>query len=159
MSLIDRLPTRRPRPVRKHRADDRIAALEAQHAADVERLQLKLGWANDLIRTQAVQIGDAEIRNDWTAACQAQAAELVVKLQADVDDLTAERDQLAEELAALRLRFAPQLAAEANTARITVPPMIRDTSAVEDQATGPIDVRTLWDAHGIRPVTDPGRIH
>jgi hypothetical protein len=137
-------PTRQP----KHRASD-----------EVERLRLKLGWANDLIRTQAVQIGDAEIRNDWTSACQAQAEELVVKLQADVDDLTAERDQLAEELAALRLRFAPQLAAEANATRITVPPMIRDTSALEDQATGPIDVRPLWDALGIRPVTDPGRIH
>ncbi|MFI1928295.1 hypothetical protein [Streptomyces sp. NPDC020377] len=127
--------------------------------AEVDRLRLRLGWANDLIRTQQVQIDDAEKRNDWAAACQAEAEELVVKLQADVDDLTAERDGLAEENAALKRRFAAQLAADANATRITVPPMVRDTSALEDQATGPIDVTTLWDVLGIQPVTDPGRIH
>jgi hypothetical protein len=37
--------------------------------------------------------------------------------------------------------------------------MVRDISAIEDQATGPIDVKTLWEALGVRPVTDPGRIH
>jgi hypothetical protein len=127
--------------------------------AEVDRLRLRLGWANDLIRTQQVQIDDAEKRADWAAACQAEAEELVVKLQADVDDLTAERDQFAEENAALKHRFAAHLAADANATRITVPPAIRDTSALEDQATGPIDVRTLWDALGVQPVTDPGRIH
>ncbi|WP_309049037.1 hypothetical protein [Streptomyces sp.] len=30
---------------------------------------------------------------------------------------------------------------------VTAPPMHRDTTAVEDQATAPIDVRPLWDAH------------
>lgn len=37
-------------------------------------------------------------------------------------------------------------------------------SAIEDQATGPIDVRALWEARDagllgpLRPVTDPGHI-
>lgn len=144
MSLIDRIPTRRPRPARKHRATD-----------EVERLRLKLTWADSLIKTQRVQLADAEALRAWTASQQTKAEELVVKLQADVDDLTAERDGLAEELAALRRRFAPQIAAEANANRITVPPMVRDTSAIEDQATGPIPVLTLHQAPFA--TTDPGR--
>lgn len=148
MTLTDLLPARRPRPQRKHRAVD-----------EVERLKLKLQWANSLIKTQCVQLDDAEAVRAWTAAQLAEAEEIAVKQQADIDDLTAERDSLAEELAALKARFGPQLAAEANATAITVPPMIRDTSAIEDQATGPINVLALWDAHGIKAVTDPGRIH
>jgi hypothetical protein len=152
VSLADlipvRLPARKPRPQAKHRAAD-----------EVERLRMKLQWAHSLIRTQQVRIDDAEIRNDWTAAQQIAAEELVVQQQAAIDDLTAERDGLLEEVAALKRRFAAQLAADANATRITVPPMIRDTSALEDQATGPIDVRPLWAALGVQAVTDPGRIH
>ncbi len=70
-----------------------------------------------------------------------------------VDDLTAERDGLYEEVVALRIRLAPYEAAEANEQAVTVPPMVRDTSATEDQATTPIDVRPVWDALGIGPVT------
>jgi hypothetical protein len=70
----------------------------------------------------------------------------VVQQQADIDDLTAERDHWRDDALALRARFGAQLAAEANANRIDVPPMIRDTSAIEDQATGPIDVRPLWAA-------------
>jgi chromosome segregation ATPase len=157
VSLIDRLPTRRPRPVRKHRADDRIADLQAQHAAEMERLQLKLGWANSLIRTQQVQIDDAEIKRDWIASRQAEAEELVVKLQADVVDLTAERDRLAEDLAALRNRFGAQLAAEANANRVDVPPMRRIGT---DQDTKSVDVTSLWAAAdaGLLPGCGPGRL-
>lgn len=148
MSLIDRLPTRRPRPQAKHRAVD-----------EVERLKLKLQWANALIRTQCVQLDDAEAVRAWTATQQATAEELVVKLQADVDDLTAERDGLLGEVAALKARFAPELAADANATAITVPCGYRDTSAIEDQATGPINVQALWtarDAGLLGPVLDPG---
>lgn len=96
-----------------------------------------------------------------TAAQQAEAELVVVQQQADIDDLTAERDALAEEVAALKRRFGPQLAAEANAARIDVPPMIRDTDDPADQATAPIDVRPLWEALGGRylgPVLDPGHV-
>ncbi|MDQ0809910.1 hypothetical protein QFZ63_001624 [Streptomyces sp. B3I7] len=77
---------------------------------------------------------------------QAEAEMVVVCQQADLDDLTAERDALAEELAALKAKFAKELAAEANANAITVPLMVRDTSSPEDQATGPIDVRPLQEA-------------
>jgi len=76
---------------------------------------------------------------------------------ATVDDLKLERDELRDQLAALRVKFGPQLAAEANAAAVTVPPMVRDTSDPADQATQPIPVLTLQQAHGIGPVTDPGR--
>jgi outer membrane murein-binding lipoprotein Lpp len=106
----------------------------------------------------------------------------VIELTTEVDELKAERtrlegdfDQAAIDLsgcredlqaseaenAYLRKRLAPFLAAEANAAAVTVPPMVRDTAAIEDQATGPIYVQTLWDALGTGPtaaVTDPGRV-
>jgi hypothetical protein len=93
---------------------------------------------------------------------QAEAEEIVVQQLADIDDLTAERDQLLGEVLQFRARFGPQLAAEANANRIDVPPMVRDTTAIEDQATGPIDVRTLReaaDAGLLGPVTNPGHVH
>lgn len=92
---------------------------------------------------------------------QGEAEEIVVQQQADLIDVTAERDALAEEVAALKRRFGAQLAAEANAARIDVPPMVRDTSAMEDQATEPINVRPLWEALNRRylgPVLDPGHV-
>jgi hypothetical protein len=105
----------------------------------------------------------ALLRNDLADAHkkQGEAELIVVAQQADIDDLTAERDALAEEVTALKRRFGPQLAAEANAHRIDVPPMVRDTTAIEDQATGPIDVSPLWEARDaglLGPVTDPGRI-
>ncbi|MFC9285677.1 hypothetical protein [Streptomyces sp. NPDC057052] len=148
MSLIDRIQTRRPRPARKHRAAD-----------EVEQLRLKLMWADSLIKTQRVQLDDAEARRAWTASQQTTAEELVVKLQADVDDLTAERDQLADDLADLRARFAAEIAEEANATAITLPPSVRPIDGPEDQATEPIDVRTLHEtaaAGRLGPVTDPG---
>jgi hypothetical protein len=141
MTLGELLPvrlgllTRTPRT--RHRAIDEVDRQKA----------LRVG-ADLRIKALGVQLDDAEAVRAWTAAQLAEAEEIVVKQQADVDDLTAERDGLAEELAALKRRFAPQLAAEANAHRITVPPMVRDTSAVEDQATQPIPVHTQWDALG-----------
>jgi hypothetical protein len=76
-----------------------------------------------------------------------------------------ERDEWMAEALRLRAQLAPYKAAEANANRIDVPPMVRDTSAVEDQATGPIDVRevrALWDARDaglLGPVLDPAGVH
>jgi hypothetical protein len=115
--------------------------LTSLHAAgdDIARLQQQLATAR---------------------AHQAEAEMVVVCQQADLDDLTAERDGLAEELAALKTKFAAELAAEANANAITVPLMIRDTSAIEDQATGPIDVRPLWEARdaGLLDTTQPTHV-
>jgi hypothetical protein len=97
-----------------------------------------------------------------TGRKQAEAEEIVVQQLADLDDVTAERDALAEEVAALKRRFGAQLAAEANAARIDVPPMIRPVDGPEDEATAPIDVRPLWEALDGRylgPVFDPGHVH
>ncbi|WP_109000831.1 hypothetical protein [Streptomyces rishiriensis] len=152
MTLGELLPVRLGHfartPRTRHRAID-----------EVDRQKGLRAGADILIMGLRVQLDDAEAVRAWTAAQLAEAEELVVKLQADVDDLTAERDCLDEEVAALKARFAAQLAAEANAHRIAVPCGYRDTSALEDQATRPIDVKTLWDALGIQPVTDPGRIH
>jgi hypothetical protein len=53
-----------------------------------------------------------------------------------------------EENALLRAENARLWAELANATAVTVPPMERDTGAIEDQATAPagIDVRPLWDA-------------
>ncbi|MGW2721354.1 hypothetical protein [Streptomyces sp. NPDC001492] len=72
-----------------------------------------------------------------------------------------ERDEWMAEALRLRARFGAQIAAEANATAVTVPPMVRDTTAIEDQATGPINVTALWEARDaglLGPVLDPGRI-
>lgn len=61
---------------------------------------------------------------------------------AALEDLRAAEDEIAY----LRQRLAPFLAAEANTHRVDVPPMERDTTDPADQATGPIYVQPLWEA-------------
>lgn len=88
------------------------------------------------------------------------------QLEADFDqaaiDYSAalqDRDEWRDQALALRARFGAQIAAEANANRVTVPPMVRDTSAIEDQATGPINVTALWEARDaglLGPVLDPG---
>jgi len=96
-------------------------------------------------------------RNRLAAECDEQA----VAHQAAVDTLTVHRDELLAEVTALKDRFGPQLAEEANENAITVPAMVRDTSAFEDQATEPIPVITLREAAAagrLGPTTDPGRI-
>jgi septal ring factor EnvC (AmiA/AmiB activator) len=82
------------------------------------------------------------------------------------NDLAIERNQLARDNETLAAQLAPYLAADANRNAITVPPSVRDTTAGEDQATTPIDVRPLWQAIGISPIvrvdnpqaTDPTHI-
>jgi hypothetical protein len=138
VSLADLLPVRigHARPARKHRAIDEVGRLNA------------------LIRGLQLQVADRDALLADSRAKQAEAEEIVVQQLATIDDLTAERDELLAEVTAYR-------AAEANAHRVTVPPMVRDTSDPADQATAPIDVRPLRDAAAaglLRPVTDPGRI-
>jgi len=138
------------RPVRKHRAVDEVERLRAE----VARVRGFLDGAHALIA--GLQMREAE-----ALAKQGEAEEIVVQQLANIQDLQAERDELLAEVLRFRARFGAQLAAEANANRITVPPMVRDASAIEDQATGPIPVKALWDALGVGPttaVTDPGHI-
>lgn len=72
--------------------------------------------------------------------------ETVLANQATIDELRLENHELRTQVTALR-------AAAANANRVDVPPMVRDTSAIEDQATQPIP---LWQAPFA--TTDPARI-
>ena len=114
----------------KHHPDEVIATLRVQLAGAGDR------------------IGYLQRALDDTGAKRAEAEQVVVCLDADLIERTEERDQLQAELAAVRAQLAPYLAAEANAGAVTVPEMVRDTSAIEDQATAPIDVRPLWAALG-----------
>ncbi|MFJ3141649.1 hypothetical protein ACIPJM_04260 [Streptomyces halstedii] len=129
MSLIP-ARTRRPR----HRAVDKVAELHA----DNQRLITQLVGAAGHITQLELQLNEAR-------TYQAEAEQVVVCLDADVTDLKAE-------LARVTGLLAPYLAAEATAGAVTVPEMERDAAAMEDQATEPIPVKTLWDAYGISPV-------
>ncbi|MER8220945.1 hypothetical protein ABTZ58_10195 [Streptomyces sp. NPDC094143] len=144
MTLNDLIPTLKGHG--RRRAIDEVERLRERE----QQLETALGAAGDEV---------ALLRWDLTVAHHqlGEAQEIVVQQQATVDSLTEERDYWRDEALALKARFGPHLAAEANANRIDVPPMIRPIDGPEDQATGPIDVRPLWDAVGIRPVTDPGR--
>lgn len=128
----------------RRRAIDKVAELRDEN----RRLLTQLFGASD-----AYQILQQHLVE--TTARQAEAEELVVQQQADIDDLRAENDQLRDELAKLKVRFGPELAADANAAAVTVRPMVRDTTAFEDQATEPIKVLTLQQAIGS---TDPAHV-
>ncbi|MEV5862333.1 hypothetical protein AB0L83_21790 [Streptomyces sp. NPDC052071] len=114
----------------KHRAEDVIASLRAQ-----------LVGAGD-------HIGYLERTLADTNAYRAEAEMVVVCQGAEIGDLKDERDQMQAELVNVRQVLAPYLAAEANAGAVTVPEMVRDTSALEDQATAPIAVTTLREQFG-----------
>lgn len=148
MTITDLLPSLKGRG--RRRAVDEVERLRENEIA----LLTNLHAAGDEIALLRQDLKEARAR-------QAEAEEIVVAQLADIDDLTAERDMWRDEALALRTRFGPQLAAEANANAVTVPSWVRDTRDPADQATGPIDVRPLWaarDAGLLGPVTNPGRI-
>lgn len=131
----------------RRRAVDKVAELEAENRSLFARQM-----AADDFFARLIQDRD-DVYAAWAWAEQRrQEAEVVASC------VMSERDELADEVQRLRHELAPYRAAEANATRVTVPRMVRDTSAIEDQATQPIPVLTLQQAHGIGPVTDPGRI-
>ncbi|MGV9888338.1 hypothetical protein [Streptomyces sp. NPDC003395] len=133
MTVLDRIPALKGHG--RRRAVDEVdklrrdltLALSHKHAAGDELALIK----QDLAQARARQ---------------AEAEEIVVQQQATIDELRLENHELRTELTALR-------AAAANAHRVDVPPMVRDTSAIEDQATQPIP---LWQAPFA--TTDPARI-
>ncbi|HEY9372840.1 hypothetical protein [Streptomyces sp.] len=148
MSITDHIPGLKGNG--RRRAVDKLAELEAeirklftrQMAADDFFAILM----NDVVTTNAALEREREFRGEAEEA----AAQMRM-----------ERDEWRDRALELQARFGPQLAAEANANRIDVPPMVRDTTAIEDQATGPIYVRTLQEAAAaghLGPVTDPGHI-
>ncbi|MFF3998610.1 hypothetical protein ACFYX8_35540 [Streptomyces cyaneofuscatus] len=135
----------------KHRAVDAVANLRDEN----RRLLTQLVGAHDHIGIQEQQLADERVG-------RAGAERVARCLAADLDERTGERDQARAEVVALRAQLAPYLAAEANTNAITVPASVRDTTAFEDQATAPINVRPLWEAIGpvvrIEGSTDPAHL-
>lgn len=123
--------------------DENVRLLNRQAAADDFFAILM----NDVVTTNAALAHEQQLRGE--------AEEAAAQMQMD-------RDEWRDEALRLRAKFGPQLAAEANANRVTVPCGYRDTSAVEDQATGPIYVQPLWDAADaglLGPVTNPGAVH
>ena len=146
MTLTELIPGLRGSGSR--RAVDKVAELRDEN----RRLLTIIAGSDDAFMILRQELSEA-------TAKQAAAEELVVQQQADIDDLTADRNEWRDRALQLQARFGPQLAAEANANRVDVPPMVRDTSAIEDQATGPINVTALWEARDaglLGPVTDPG---
>lgn len=111
-------------------------------------------------RQLAQKISRLECEADNTACA-------LVGLATEVDELKQQRNDLKDSLDAVAIEYSgalediaiakemnARLQAEnarlradlANATAITVPQMERDTAAIEDQATAPIDVRTLRQA-------------
>lgn len=148
MTLNDLIPAFRGPGIR--RAVDKVAELREENRALLTRQMA----ADDYF---AILIQDRDqVYGAWQfAELKRQEAETVAVCALE------EKAALAAELAWWRDKFGQQVADEINAERVTVPPMVRDTSAMEDQATGPIDVRPLWaaaDAGFIGAVTDPGHV-
>ncbi|MEU0818870.1 hypothetical protein [Streptomyces mirabilis] len=140
MTLTDFIPGLRGPGSR--RAVDKIAELRYEN-----RKLLTRQMAADDYFTLLMQDRD-EVYTAWTWAEQArQEAETAAAC------MQSERDDWRDEALRLRARFGAQLAAEANAHRVDVPPMVRDTSDPADQATAPIDVKPLWQALGLGPIT------
>lgn len=155
MTLTIPFVSRREKPRKANRVETKLARTREQLAA-VRQDNAKL-----LNRQAAADDYFAILMHDVTTTNAALAAEKELRGEAEeaAAQMQMERDEWRDEALALRARFGPQLAAEANANRVNVPPMVRDTSAIEDQATGPIDVTALWDARDaglLGPVTDPG---
>lgn len=144
MSLSSLISRSKP----KHRAVDKVAELKQklkdQEAETVSAFGQLIGAADTIAILEADL---ADVR-----AMRAEAEQVVVRLDADLRDRTAERDQARDDLAAARALLAPFLAAEANANAVTVPAPERDTSRFEDQATAPIDVRELRNRFTAGPV-------
>ena len=157
MTLTDLIPSLggRPKPRKANRIETRLRKAQ-EYLAAVREDNAKL-----LDRQAAADEFFAILMHDvvTTNAALGLAQQLYGEYKAAAEQMQAERDEWRDEALAVRARFGAQIAAEENANRVTVPPMVRDTSAVEDQATGPIDVRALWDARDaglLKPVTDPG---
>ncbi|MEU8829421.1 hypothetical protein [Streptomyces sp900116325] len=125
----------------KHRASDKVAELERQVRSMSEQLvgaAKAIGHLDQRLAAAHDQLKAANGTN--------------VSLARQVNGLAIERNVLVDENEALLQQLAPYLAADANRNAVTVPPSVRDTTAGEDQATTPIDVRPLWEAIGIGPI-------
>lgn len=133
MTLTDLIPGLKGNGNR--RAVDKIAELRDEN----RKLLTRQMAADDFF---AILMNDVGTTNEaWQQEKKART------LLEDINrSLRSEVDAWQELVDGLRAQLAPFLAAEANAHRVDVPPMVRDTAAMEDQATAPIDVKPLWEA-------------
>ena len=139
-----------PKGTGRRRAIDKVAELRR----DLSLALSQMHAAGDEIALLQQDLAEARQK-------QVEAEEIAVQQQATAEELSTERDYWRDQALALKARFGPHLAAEANAHRIDVPRMVRPVDGPEDEATGPIDVTALWEARDaglLGPVTDPGRI-
>ncbi|NYV73661.1 hypothetical protein [Streptomyces sp. UH6] len=138
-------------PLRGH---GRRRATDALTAARATEQQLRAALAD-----AGEKVADLTRRLDTATRHQADAELLVVAQQADLDDARTRCSLLEGEAAALRRELFTLRAADANADAVTVRPWERDTSDPADQATTPIDVRTLRDAAAAGLLTHLARPH
>lgn len=134
-----------------------------RHSPDTIIRNLRSDMAKVMNRQAAADDFFAILMHDVTTTNAAWQQEKQARGEAEeaAAQMRMERDEWRDEALALRAQLAPYKAAEANANRIDVPPMQRDTSNPADQATGPIDVRSLQEAAAaglLGPVLDPGRV-
>ncbi len=136
MTLTDLIPGLKGNGSR--RAVDKVAELREDNVKLLNRQMA----ADDFF---AILMNDVVTTNEaWQQEKKART------LLEDINrSLRSEVDAWQELADGLRAQLAPFLAAEANAHRVDVPPMVRDTAAMEDRATAPIDVKPLWEALGV----------
>ncbi|WP_282790840.1 hypothetical protein [Streptomyces sp. CC224B] len=148
--------TRLARGCGRHRSKSR-AELRAE-------LRVAYGTISGLL-DQNTRLRDAhcelEAQLEQAGTDYAGALEELQRSQTKIEQLRGRVRQAVQEATDLRLQLAPYLAAEANATSITVPPMCRDTSHPDDQATDPhgINVRPLWEALGVGAVVILDSLH
>jgi len=139
------------------RATDKVAELRNEN----RKLLTRQMAADDFFALLMQDRDEVYAAWTWSEQARQEAETAAACMQSERDELLEECAEWRVEAQTLRERLAPFLAAEANANRVDVPPMVRDTTAIEDQATGPIDVRTLRQAAVaglLGPVTDPGHV-
>lgn len=157
MTLADFIPvlSGKPRPRKANRIETRLRKAQF-HLAAVREDNAKL-----LDRQAAADDFFAILMRDVVTTNAALGLEQQLRAEAEqvAEEMRVNRDEWRDRALQLQARFGAQIAAEDNANRIDVPPMIRPIDGPEDMATGPIDVRALWDARDaglLGPVLNPG---
>lgn len=156
MTLTELIPGLKGNGLR--RAVDKVAELRDEN----RKLLTRQMAADDYFAILTQDRDEVYAAWEWAEQARQEAEMAAACMQTERDELLEECAEWRVEAQTLRKRLAPFLAAEANAQRVDVPPMVRDTSAIEDQATGPINVTALWEARDaglLGAVTDPGHVH
>lgn len=158
MTLTDLIPSLsgKPRPRKANRIETKLRKAQEHLAAVREDNAKLLDWQAGADDFFAILMHDVVTTN----AALGLEQQLRDEAEAVAEQMRVNRDEWRDRALQLQARFGAQIAAEDNANRIDVPPMIRPIDGPEDMATGPIDVRALWDARDaglLGPVLDPGR--